>query len=64
MKEIVLQLIKEMQVKKIEANIEPSHITIIEINQAIKTSLRQLLDAGEIEAGPTVNDIYIKTVRK
>ena len=36
MKEIVLQLILELEAKKKEAKIDPSHISGSEINQAIK----------------------------
>ena len=64
MKEIVLQLIQSMEAEKREKKIIPDHITGLEISQAIKTSLRQLVDGGRIKAGNTINDYYIRSINK
>lgn len=60
MKEQVLEIIRLMQQKKELQNIVPAHITMVELNGAIKRSLRELLDEEKIEAGPTANDTYLR----
>ena len=62
MKETVLQLIQLMEAEKREKKIIPDHITGPEISQAIKTSLRQLVDEGSIHAGNTMNDYYVRSI--
>ncbi len=62
MKETVLQLIQRMEAEKREKKIIPDHITGLEISQAIKTSLRQLVDEGRIHAGNTISDYYVRSI--
>ena len=62
MKLLVLALIKAMENKKKEENISPSHVTMSEINQVIKQSLRELYNEGKIKTGKTLNDHYVESI--
>ncbi len=62
-------IIAAIQRRKWEASIRPTHVLYIRdllgacaghSQQEIKAALRNLLDAGRIEAGRTINDTYIK----
>ena len=61
MKELILEFVKAMEAKKVEAKIEPSHITMIELNQAVKTALRELTNENKLFLGKVVNDYYVKS---
>jgi len=59
MKEIVLELIKAMEAKKTAENIDPGHVTGMDLKQVIKVSLTELYREGRIKYGKTLNDYYV-----
>lgn len=64
MKELVLQIVKEIEAGKAKEHIEPTHCTLMDINQAIKSNLRVLVDEGVLKAGKTINDHYVTVIEQ
>ena len=61
MKTALLDLIATIESKKREAKIEPSHATLLEVNEIINNNLNELYKDGKIEVGKTLNSKWIKT---
>ena len=62
MKELILEFVKALEAKTVAANIEPSHITMIELNAAVKTALRELTNENKLFLGKVLNDYYVKSI--
>jgi hypothetical protein len=62
MKEIIHTLVVAMEAKKVEEGVSPTHITMTEINQVLKISLRQLVDGDLLKLGKTINEFYVKSI--
>lgn len=66
MKEIVLNLIKEMQKAKESKKIEPTHVLDVDllnrVNQEVKGALNELYQEGKIGIDHTINNkaIFVK----
>ena len=66
MKEIILNLIQEMQQAKEEKKIEPTHVLDVDllnrVNQEVKDALNELYTEGKIGIDRTINNkaIFVK----
>lgn len=66
MKEIVFNLIQEMQQAKEEKKIEPTHVLDVDllnqVNQEVKDALNELYQEGKIGIDRTINNkaIFVK----
>lgn len=60
-----LELIREMEQDKRDRHIEPTHVLFIDLQHRVindlKSEINELVSAGFVQHGKTVNDIYLKT---
>lgn len=60
MEEALLQLVRDIQDRKREGHISPTHSLKQEVFTEVANALNNLYLAGKIEVGDTINDKYIK----
>ena len=68
MREIVLKTLERITKEKEDARKFPTHVIYVELinelGREINPVLRELLNEGKIKAGNTINDKFIKLIKR
>lgn len=64
MKQLIINIVRDIEKRKADTNVIPTHAVLMEVSNEIHTrlihELNEMQRAGIVEMGRTINDKYIK----